>query len=77
MYVIQEEKKKVSVVKIIIIVASIAAAVAAVVAAFMIWKKKFCKDKQLNDAIDAAIDAAFAEDEEADAIEVDVVEIDA
>ena len=43
----------------------------------MIWKKKFCKDKQLNDAIDAAIDAAFAEDEEADAIEVDVVEIDA
>lgn len=77
MFVIKKEEKKVSIVKIILITASVAAAVAAIATAFLIWKKKFCQDKQLDEAIDAAIDAAFAEDEEAEAIEVDVVEVDA
>lgn len=63
MFVVNEEKKKVSVVKIIVVTAAIAAGVAAIVTALMIWKKKKCIEKQLDEEIEAAIDAAFAEDE--------------
>ena len=71
MFIIKEKKKNVSIVKIVLIVAGILAAVAAVGAALMVWKKKCCKDKQIEEEIDAAIDAAFTEDE---AAEVEVVE---
>lgn len=61
-----KEKKKVNAVKLVLIIAGAVAAVAAIGALFMIWKKKCCKDKQIEAEIDAAIEAAFAEDNAAD-----------
>ena len=63
MFVIKEEKKKVSIVKIIVIAATVAASVAAVITALMIWKKSKSEDKMIEDEIDAA----FAEEEAEDA----------
>lgn len=77
MYVTKEEKKKFSIVKLVVIIASIAAIAATFFAAFMFWKKKFGKAKELENQIDAAIDAAFAEEEDVETIELDVVEVDA
>ena len=71
MFVIKEDKK-LSVLKIVLISAGIAAAVGAAVAAVIIWKKKKSATKQIEDEIDAAIDAAFAED--AEIVSVDVVD---
>lgn len=71
MFVIKEDKK-VSVLKIVLISAGIAAVVGAAVAAVIIWKKKKNATKQIEDEIDAAIDAAFAED--AEIVSVDVVD---
>lgn len=71
MFVIKEDKK-VSVLKIVLISAGIAAVVGAAVAAVIIWKKKKNTTKQIEDEIDAAIDAAFAED--AEIVSVDVVD---
>lgn len=71
MFVIKEDKK-VSVLKIVLISAGIAAVVGAAVAAVVIWKKKKNATKQIEDEIDAAIDAAFAED--AEIVSVDVVD---
>ena len=61
MYVIKEEKK-VSIVKIIVITAAIAAGIAAIATAIMFWRKKKCAENQLDNEIDAAIEAAFAEE---------------
>ena len=77
MYEIREEKKSFSIVKLIVIIASIAALAAAFAAAFMFWKKKFGKAKDLENQIEAAIDAAFADEEDVETIELDVVEVDA
>lgn len=73
MYVIKEEKKS-NTWKIVLIVLAVVAVVGAGVAAFLIWKKKKDANKQIEEEIDAAIDAAFAEEETA---EVEVVEADA
>ena len=73
MYVIKEEKKS-NTLKIVLIVLAVVAVVGAGVAAFLIWKKKKDANKQIEEEIDAAIDAAFAEEETA---EVEVVEADA
>ena len=62
MFIIKKEKKKVNIGKIIAITAVIAAGVAAVVTALMFWKKKKCMEQQLDNEIDAAIEAAFAEE---------------
>lgn len=61
MYVVQE--KKTSTLKIVLIVLAVLAVVGAGVAAFLIWKKKRDENKKIEDEIDAAIDAAFAEDD--------------
>ncbi|MBQ8408732.1 MAG: hypothetical protein IJY39_07690 [Clostridia bacterium] len=74
MYVIKEEKKKVNALKIVFLVVGIVAAVAAVLAAIMVWKKKKCGEKQIEEEIEAAINAAFAEDDEAETAEVQIVE---
>ena len=72
MYIVKE--KKVSALKIILIVVGIAAATAAVVTAVMLWKKKKAADKIIEEEIDAAIEAAFAEDEEYETADVKIVE---
>lgn len=72
MYIVKE--KKVSVLKIVLIVVGIAAATAAVVTAIMLWKKKKEADKIIEEEIDAAIEAAFADDEECETADVKIVE---
>ncbi len=66
MFIIKEKKKKSSAVKIVLIIAGIFAALAAVGAVLMLIKNKFCKDKQIEAEIDAAINAAFAEEDTAE-----------
>ena len=58
MFAVKKEKNKASVLKFALIIVSVTAAV---VVAVIIWKKKRIKDKQIEEEIDAAIDAAFAE----------------
>lgn len=70
MYVVKE---KTNTWKIVLIVLGVLAVVGAGVAAFLVWKKKRDANKKIEDEIDAAIDAAFAED---DCTEVAIVESD-
>ena len=77
MYTIQEEKKSFSIVKLVVIITTVAAIAATFAAAFMFWKKKFGKAKALENQIDAAIEAAFADEEDVETVELDVVEVDA
>ena len=72
MYVV--EGKKNNTWKVVLIVLGVLAVVGAGVAAFLIWKKKKDANKQIEEEIDAAIDAAFAEE---DVTEIEVVEADA
>ena len=67
------EKKKSGAIKIVLLVAGIVAAVAALGAMLMIFKKKCCKNKQIEAEIDAAINAAFAEEDAAE-LEITVSE---
>lgn len=64
MYVVKEKKTETW--KIVLIVLGVLAVVGAGVAAFLIWKKKKDENKQIEKEIDAAIDAAFAEEEVAE-----------
>ncbi len=64
MYVVKEKKTETW--KIVLIVLGVLAVVGAGVAAFLIWKKKKDENKQIEEEIDAAIDAAFAEEEVAE-----------
>lgn len=68
------KEKKVSVLKIVIIAAGVAAAVAAVVTAIIIWKKRKDADKIIEEEIDAAIEAAFAEEESAETADVKIID---
>ena len=70
MYVVKE---KTNTWKIVLIVLGVLAVVGAGVAAFLVWKKRRDANKKIEDEIDAAIDAAFAED---DCTEVAIVESD-
>ena len=72
MYVVKE--KKGNTLKVVLIVLGILAVVGAGVAAFLIWKKKKDANKQIEEEIDAAIDAAFAEE---DVTEIEAAEADA
>ena len=70
MYVVKEKNNTL---KIVLIVLAVLAVIGAGVAVFFIWKKKRDENKKIEDEIDAAIDAAFAED---DCTEVAIVEND-
>lgn len=72
MYVVKEKKSNTW--KVVLIVLGILAVVGAGVAAFLIWKKKKDANKQIEEEIDAAIDAAFAEE---DVAEIEAAEADA
>ena len=72
MYVVEEKKNNTW--KVVLIVLGVLAVVGAGVAAFLIWKKKKDANKQIEEEIDAAIDAAFAEE---DVAEIEAVEVDA
>ena len=69
MYTITENKKS-GALKALIIISIIAASAASICATLMIWKKKCCKDKMIEDEIDAAIDAALSEESTSDTEEV-------
>lgn len=72
MYVVEEKKSNTW--KVVLIVLGILAVIGAGVAVFLIWKKKKDANKQIEEEIDAAIDAAFAEE---DIAEIESVEFDA
>ena len=69
MYVVKE--KNYTALKVVLAVLAVLLVVGAGVAVFLIWKKKRDENKKIEDEIDAAIDAAFAED---DCTEVAIVE---
>ena len=72
MYVVKE--KKGNTLKVVLIVLAILAVIGAGVAAFMWWrKKKKNSDKKFEKEIDAAIDAAFAEDESIEDVAIEIV----
>ncbi len=72
MYVVEEKKSNTW--KVVLIVLGILAVIGAGVAVFLIWKKKKDANKQIEEEIDAAIDAAFAEE---DVAEIESVEFNA
>ena len=61
MYTITENKKS-GALKALIIISIIAASAASICATLTIWKKKCCKNRLIEDEIEAAINAALSEE---------------